>query len=92
MSVTCPTCHQTVGTMRLGVRLTPLKAALIDAIKASGDIGISSEELRSALWTERDVCVETVKAHVWQINSLLEETNWLVRSDRRRWFLSRRPA
>jgi hypothetical protein len=85
----CPHCHQPISTMRLGVRVTPKKAALLDAIKRSGDVGISSEELRSMLW-ERAVCIETVKSHVFQLNELLEETDWIIRSDRRRWFLSRR--
>jgi hypothetical protein len=72
MTVVCPFCHQTIGTIRLGVRLTPLKAAIVDKIKAAGDIGIASEELMYALWDRDAVCVDTVKAHVWQINSLLE--------------------
>jgi hypothetical protein len=92
MNTTCPLCYQTIGTMRLGVRLTPLKAALIDKIKAAGDVGIASEELMNALWEHGAVSADTVKAHIWQINSLLEETDWVIRSDRRRWFLSRRPS
>lgn len=70
--------------------MTPLKAQIVDAIKRSGDIGISSEELMYALWERDAVSADTVKAHVWQINSLLEETDWLIRSDRRRWFLQQR--
>jgi hypothetical protein len=89
----CPHCHQPIGAVgaeRLGVRLTPLKAAIVDQIKCAGDIGISSEELMYALWDRDTVCISTVKAHVWQINSVLEETDWVIRSDSRRWFLSRR--
>ena len=86
----CPSCHQLIAVERLGVRLTPLKAALVDAIKRSGDIGVSSEELIYALWECDAVSVDTVKSHVWQINSILEETDWLIRSDRRRWYLHRR--
>jgi hypothetical protein len=92
MTTICPHCHQPIGTMRLGVRLTPLKASIVDRIKAAGDVGISSEELMFTLWERDAVCVDTVKAHVWQINEVLEETDWAVRSDGRRWFLSRRPA
>ena len=33
---------------------------------------------------------DTVKAHISQINSLLEETDWVIFSDRRRWYLQRR--
>jgi len=49
---TCPTCHQFLGEVRFGVRLTPLKARIVDRIKAAGDIGVSSEELLFALWEE----------------------------------------
>ncbi len=89
MNACCPTCHQTIGTVRLGVRLTPLKAALVDAIKRSGDVGITSDELVYSLW-ERAMTRDTVKAHISQINSLLEETDWVIFSDRRRWYLQRR--
>jgi DNA-binding SARP family transcriptional activator len=93
MNTICPTCHQTIGTSRLGVRLTPLKALIVDHIKIAGDIGISSEELRGTLWEERkEVSINTVKAHIWQINSILEETDWIIHSDRRHWFLSRRAS
>jgi hypothetical protein len=86
----CPTCHQTVGAVRLGVRLTLLKARIVDRIKAAGDIGVSSEELLFDLWEHGAVAQSTVKAHIWQINELLEETDWFIRSDCHRWFLSRR--
>jgi hypothetical protein len=85
----CPHCHQPIQDERLGVRLTPLKAAIVDKIKASGDIGISSSELLHALWQHDAVAVETVKSHIWQVNSVLEETDWRIRSDGRRWFLVR---
>ena len=49
----CPTCHQTILVMRLGARLTPLKAAIVDAIKAAGDVGISSAEIREAVYRDR---------------------------------------
>jgi hypothetical protein len=62
------------------------------ASKLLGDIGVSSEELLFDLWEHGAVAQSTVKAHIWQINELLEETDWRVRSDRRRWFLARRAA
>jgi hypothetical protein len=72
------------------VRLTPLKAAIVDKIKAAGDLGISSGEIIAGLYCDR-AAVEptTIKAHIAQVNSLLEETDWRIRSDRRRWFLYR---
>jgi hypothetical protein len=87
----CPHCHQQIAHERLGVRLTPLKAAIVDRIKRAGDLGISSEGLVHDLYFDRKpVSMTTLKAHVFQINDLLEQTDWVIASDRRRWFLRRR--
>jgi hypothetical protein len=91
VTICCPQCHQPIGTMRLGIRLTPLKAAILDRIKAAGDLGLSSEELLD-LW-DTPIAKETIKAHVWQINLLLEETIYRIVCDGRgsyaRWILQR---
>ena len=60
--VICPTCRQIVGEVRVGVRLTKLKAQIFDRVKASGDVGVSSEELLFALWEDGAVTMSTVKA------------------------------
>lgn len=87
----CPHCHQPIAHERLGVSLTPLKARILDRIKRAGDLGISSEAVVHDLYFDRKpVSTLTVKAHVWQINSELEATDWVIASDRRRWFLRRR--
>jgi hypothetical protein len=90
--VHCPHCHQVIGTFRFGVRLPVLKAAILDKIRAAGDLGISSEELaRSELYLDRrQVHLAAIKSHVNQINDLLTSTDWYIASDRRRWFLSRK--
>jgi hypothetical protein len=91
MMAVCPHCHQTIAHERLGVVLTPLKAAIVDAIKRAGDLGKSSESLMRELYFDRrPVSMTTLKAHIWQINDLLEATDWVIESDRRRWFLRRR--
>jgi hypothetical protein len=78
---------------RLGVRLPPLKVAILDKIKAAGELGIASEEIIADLYSDRRaVSVTTVKAHIFQINDQLVSTDWHIRSDRRRWFLCRRAA
>jgi hypothetical protein len=73
---------------RVGIYLPLLKARIFDAVKAAGDIGISTEELRGTAW-ERPPKPETVKAHVWQLNSILEETDWRIVSRDRLWHLVR---
>ena len=87
----CPECHQPIAMTRLGVRLPPLKVAILDKIKAAGELGIASEEIIADLYSDRRaVSVTTVKAHIFQINDQLVSTDWHIRSDRRRWFLCRR--
>jgi hypothetical protein len=86
----CQRCHQSVDDIRLGVRLTPLKAGLFDRIKAAGDIGISTTEIIQEVYRDRSPIKETaIKSRVNQINDLLAGTEWRIRSDRRRWFLHR---
>jgi hypothetical protein len=89
----CPECHQLVATERFGVRLPPLKAAIVDKIKAAGDLGVPSSEIITDLYSDRrPVSATTIKAHVSQINDQLVSTNWHIRSDRRRWFLCQERA
>jgi hypothetical protein len=94
MARTCPFCHQHYAVERLGVRLTPLKARIVDYIKAGGDLGASTEELRHELYSSKDIVSATVRVHIHQINDLLESTNWIIRSETDlalpRWFLRRR--
>ena len=74
-----------------------LKSLIVDAIKRAGDYGITSHELISDVYCDRRrASHHTIKAHVWQINELLEETSWVIRSEgdygtnERRWYLRRR--
>lgn len=70
--------------------MTPLKAAIFDRIKSAHTEGISSRELIADLYFDRRaVGVSTIKAHVSQINDLLCETDWRIRSDRRHWRLEK---
>jgi hypothetical protein len=92
----CPHCRRPMAFERCGIPLTPLKAAIFDAIKAAGDLGITSTEIIGGeLYRDRRAASHhTIKSHVWQINELLEETNWIIRSEgdyrERRWCLRRR--
>jgi hypothetical protein len=94
----CPHCHQPIATERLGVRWPPLKARIVDAIRAAGDVGVSSRELHHEVYRDaaRARSVLSIKAHIWQINLELEATDWHIVSDQRgklaRFYLHRRPA
>lgn len=84
----CQSCGQPVRFLRCGIRLTALKAAIFDLIKRAGDLGITSEEITRELYGDRrPVGKYTIKAHVWQINEVLAETDYAIVSDRRNWFL-----
>jgi hypothetical protein len=88
----CAACGQIIHHERAGVRLTPMQAAIFDAIKSAGDAGVTSAEIvsGSVYRDRRPVSSTTIKAHVWQINELLEATDFIIVSDRRGWFLVRR--
>jgi hypothetical protein len=87
----CSQCGQPLTFERAGVRLTPLKAAIFDLIQAAGEIGVSSQEILQQAFRERHVAgADIVKMHVHQINDLLEATDFIIRSDRRKWTLERR--
>ncbi len=65
---------------RLGVRLTPLKARILDTIKRAGDTGIHSDDLYGIAFQDRQQrSMETLKSHIHQINDLLVLTDWRVR-------------
>ncbi|MBR0695139.1 hypothetical protein [Bradyrhizobium lablabi] len=81
MSTTfCPTCHRSMPPeTRAGVRLTPLKARIFDVIRRAGVDGIFAEDINAIVFnSERSV--QTIKAHVWQINDLLADTDIIIRN------------
>lgn len=65
----CPTCGRPVEEIRFGVPFTQLKAHIIDRIKRRGNEGIFASEMGA---------VNTIKAHVWQINEKLEGAGWRI--------------
>jgi hypothetical protein len=84
----CPSCGQSTRYVRFGILLPRVKCEIVDAIKAAGDLGISTKDILHKLYRERQpVLASTIKAHVWQINEKLAETKYSIISDRRRWFL-----
>src|SRR5262245_42446218 len=74
----CHSCGQALPEMRLGTRMTPLKARLFDLIKRGGIDGISSEDLYSLLYPDGGASRETLKAHVWQINEMIADEGYRI--------------
>lgn len=90
----CPTCHQTLRCVRLGVPMPQLKSDIFDSIKASGDMGITARELMFIHYERKERSPVTLRAHISQINDLLEETDFVIRNDggtrHARWYLGKR--
>ncbi len=80
MSPLCPHCRQPLINTRHGVRLSPIKARIFDAVERAGDAGVTRVALERLLY-DHTVSDKTVKAHVAQINDLLAHTDMRIRSD-----------
>lgn len=79
----CPHCGLALPETRLGVRLTPLKARIFDLIQRSGADGIDRRELFDIVFGDNDAharkhSYETLKAHLKQINDLIEDTGFRI--------------
>ena len=63
----CPHCG---ADERLGVWLTPAQLRVFDKIKRAGTTGTTASEM--------EMTTDLAKAHVWFINTKLEETDWKI--------------
>ena len=75
----CNYCGQTLPETRMGVRLTALKARIFDIVQRAGVDGISSSDLFDMVYTEGDTSLETLKAHIWQINDVIRDEGYAIR-------------
>ncbi len=77
MEKNCTTCGQRLPEIRLGARLTELKATIFDAIKIRGAHGIQTIDL-----LQRDDLLgltrQSLKSHVHQINELIEDSGFRI--------------
>jgi hypothetical protein len=76
----CPHCHQPLPEMRLGVRLTPLKARIFDIVQRAGRDGIERNDLFGIVFgdQERRHSYHTLKAHIFEINELLADAGYRI--------------
>jgi hypothetical protein len=74
----CHYCGQGLPEVRLGVRLTPLKARIFDLIQRGGDDGITSADLFDIAFSDGEHSRETLKAHIYQINELIEDEGYRI--------------
>jgi hypothetical protein len=76
---TCSHCGQAIPETRFGVRLSPLKARIVDTISRCGPDGIDADTLFWLIFYERKVTSRlTLKSHVNQINDLLAHTDYRI--------------
>jgi hypothetical protein len=95
-SRTCTCCGQPLPETRLGVRLTPLKARIFDLIERGGDDGIDRRDLFDIVFGDGDAhsrkrSYRTLKAHLAQINELIEDTGFHIEGRGAARLVRRRP-
>lgn len=75
----CPTCHQSVKHMVLGVAFPPKKAAILEMIKRAGTYGITTREIFERFGAKG--ARTTINAHIYHINEMLAATNWRLQAN-----------
>lgn len=75
----CNYCGQALPEVRLGVRLTELKARIFDLVQRGGRDGITSADLRAILSDESEMAPRTLISHVSQVNDLIEGSGYAIR-------------
>jgi hypothetical protein len=78
MTKVCSHCHQPLPELRAGVRLSPLKARIFDAIKRAGANGITIEDINRICFDGRATAVN-IRTHIHQINDALAGTDFEIR-------------
>ena len=81
----CPHCGQPLPETRLGVRLTPHKARIFDAVKRARD-GILASDLADVVCTDNQ-SRKALKSHIWQINDVIADEGYQIKSINRSYWL-----
>ena len=74
----CSHCQQPLPELRVGVRLSPLKAHIFDVVKRAGSNGITIEDINTICFDGRASAVN-VRNHIHQINDALAGTDFEIR-------------
>ena len=80
---TCHHCGQPLPEIRFGVRLTPLKARILDLIQRAGADGIDRHDLFEIVLGDNDAharkhSFRTLKAHIYQLNEAIEDAGYRI--------------
>jgi DNA-binding winged helix-turn-helix (wHTH) protein len=74
----CPYCGREMPEVRLGVRMTRLKARIFDLVRRGGRDGIDREDLFDIVFSGTGRRRATLKSHLYQINELIEDTGYRI--------------
>src|SRR5215471_8834156 len=79
----CPYCLQVLPAIRLGARMSDLKATIFDLVMHSGDAGIESDTLFELAYANGASFQETrskraLSSHIVQINELIEDEGYRI--------------
>jgi hypothetical protein len=77
----CPYCNQVLPEFRLGVRFpNGVKARIFDLVQRGGVDGIPCDELHGIVFGGRirQPVTKTLKAHINQINELIEDSGYRI--------------
>ena len=78
MRTVCPVCGKALSPKRFRVRMSPLKAKLLDLVREAGPEGIRVDALLERLPIKGADLGRTLNVHISQINDKLAHTNWSI--------------
>lgn len=75
----CPHCGQVLPEIRLGVRLSPLKARIFDLVQRGGRDGIDKRDLFDIVFADvSGAKLPTLKTHIYQINEVIGDEGYRI--------------
>ena len=84
----CQYCGQTLPEIRLGARLTPIKARIFDLIMRGGEDGIEKRDIFDIVFSEQMVehpernYYPVLKTHISQINDAISDSGYKIMGER----------
>jgi hypothetical protein len=75
----CPHCNQPLPEIRLGVKLSPLKARIFDLIQRGGKDGVDKRDIFDIVYAEeKGAKLPTLKTHIYQINEVIGDEGYRI--------------
>jgi len=74
----CPYCGQPWPIERFGIRMSPLKARILDMVVRGGDNGVPTSDVYQFIFDGRDAQPDSLRTHVWQINEIIVDEGYRI--------------